>query len=323
MQLINNNDITLVPYTREELNKVNLKTLAKYEFKNKTIYTLDHSDIENNTTLTIDASTKKEIVLVHHIKEDDTFYEHSLEINITNNIEVSLVEIFVNTCNNSLYKVNRELNIGDSSIVNYVKIQDINEANYFLYEMNVTQKDNSKVQLSSFEYGNAFIINRYENNLNSKHCDYETNFLVKTISSSNVANIVRTVHNDTHNKSSINCKHALKNASKAVFNVKSLVNNTALFTEAYQDMHTILLDNDSSIFISPHLEIKVDELKASHGTSTGGINEDELLYLQTRGISKAVAYEMLLEAFIKNTYDNINDESVKEFVVDFNREDYV
>ncbi len=76
-------------------------------------------------------------------------------------------------------------------------------------------------------------------------------------------------------------------------------------------------------FARPHLEINIDELEASHGATTGSLNKDELLYLCSRGIPKDTAYNMLLEAFENEVYDNIQDLKIKDFLKSFKKDDYV
>ena len=98
----------------------------------------------------------------------------------------------------------------------------------------------------------------------------------------------------------------------------------AIFSsKAFQNCNTILLSDDATIFAQPHLEILIDELEASHGTTTGTLNKEQLLYLQSRGISKNEAYEMLLSAFENKIVDNIKDEIIKEFIKTYKREKYV
>ena len=61
----------------------------------------------------------------------------------------------------------------------------------------------------------------------------------------------------------------------------------------------------------------------SHGTTTGTLNKEQLLYLQSRGISKEESYEMLLSAFENKIVDNIKDELIKEFIKNYKRDKYV
>ena len=73
----------------------------------------------------------------------------------------------------------------------------------------------------------------------------------------------------------------------------------------------------------PHLEILIDELKASHGATTGSLDEEALLYLQARGINKKLAYDILLRAYEKEIYDNIKNKELKKFAKKYKRDDYV
>ena len=96
-----------------------------------------------------------------------------------------------------------------------------------------------------------------------------------------------------------------------------------MFSKAFQNSNTILLSDDASIYAQPHLEILIDELEASHGATTGTLDKEQLLYLQSRGIPKQKAYDMLLKAFESQIYDNINDILIKEFIKDYARSKYV
>ena len=101
------------------------------------------------------------------------------------------------------------------------------------------------------------------------------------------------------------------------------VNKEAPFSKAFQNSNTILLSNDAEIFAQPHLEILIDELEASHGATTGTLDREQLLYLQSRGIPEVKAYDMLLKAFESQIYDNISDTLIKEFISSYTRSKYV
>ena len=135
--------------------------------------------------------------------------------------------------------------------------------------------------------------------------------------------MIKTVHNNENSISNINFKHSLKDHSRTVFKALSRVNEDALYTKAFQNSNTILLSNDAAIYAQPHLEILIDELEASHGATTGTLDKDQLLYLQSRGINKNLAYEILLKAFESKIYDNIDDKLIKEFMDSYKRKDYV
>lgn len=328
----------------EEFIKVNFAELFSYDFKQTQTYNLDIMGLEvkkdtkkyanslfeisknldkNQVILTINSNIPEPICLIHKIKDNETFFTNSLKIEVKENVKASVIEVFTNTSTNSAYSVNRSFEVDENANFEYAKIQDINDVNYLLFNLDIDQKDNSKCKVTNFEYGNGVIINNIVNILDNKNCDYELNSLVKSKDSANTANVINTVHNGESSISNINFKHSLKDHSRTVFKALSRVNEHALYTKAFQNSNTILLSNDATIYAQPHLEILIDELEASHGATTGTLDKDQLLYLQSRGINKDLAYEILLKAFESKIYDNIEDELIKEFIDSYERKNYV
>jgi len=344
MRLNDIKELTLPKRRDEQFIKVNFGDLFSYDFKNTQNYNFDIMGLEvrkdtkeyanslfeitknldnKQVVLTINSNIPEPICLVHKIQEDETFFTNSLKIEVKENVKASVIEVFTNSSTNSAYSVNRSFEVNENANFEYAKIQDINDENYLLFNLDIEQKDNSKCKITNFEYGTGFIINNIINVLDNKNCDYELNGLVKAHKSSNTANVIKTVHNDENSISDINYKHSLEDNSRAVFKALSVVNKDALFSKAFQNSNTILLSNDATIFAQPHLEILIDELEASHGATTGTLDKEQLLYLQSRGINKKLAYEILLKAFESKIYDNISDNLIKEFIQDYKREKYV
>jgi Fe-S cluster assembly protein SufD len=75
-----------------------------------------------------------------------------------------------------------------------------------------------------------------------------------------------------------------------------------------------LLSDDATINTKPQLEIYADDVKCSHGTSTGKIEEEAMFYLNARGIGKESAKKLLLNAFASEVTDKIKVDSLKELV---------
>jgi Fe-S cluster assembly protein SufD len=344
MQINNIQDLILPKKSDEEFLKVNFDSLFSHDFSNIEVYEFDIMGLETiideenyesvlfditrsvdnkQKIITINKNIAEPIFLIHKLKENETFYTNSLKIRVAKNIKASVVEVFVNSCENSFYGVNRKIDLEENSSLEYVKIQDINASNSMIFSLAVEQKDSSNLEISNFEYGNGFTINSFENIINAQNSNYELNGLIKLFDDSNTSNLIKTIHNEKSSISNINYKHTLKDSSKAVFKAKSIVNETALFSKAFQNCNTILLSDDATIFAQPHLEIFIDELEASHGTTTGSLDKEQLLYLQSRGISKDKAYEMLLSAFENKIVDNIKDTIIKEFVQNYKRDKYV
>jgi Fe-S cluster assembly protein SufD len=102
--------------------------------------------------------------------------------------------------------------------------------------------------------------------------------------------------------------------STGVFNGKIYVRKDAQKTNAYQSSKNILLSDDATINTKPQLEIYADDVKCSHGTSTGKIDENALFYLNARGIGKESAKKMLLNSFAQEVISKIEVESLRDLI---------
>lgn len=82
--------------------------------------------------------------------------------------------------------------------------------------------------------------------------------------------------------------------------------------EVAQESKNLLLSRDAAVYAKPHLEIDVDEVVASHGTTVGSFDRDQLFYLRARGIDEAVARAMLTHAFVRTILDDIPVEPIRQ-----------
>jgi Fe-S cluster assembly protein SufD len=128
-------------------------------------------------------------------------------------------------------------------------------------------------------------------------------------------------HQVAHCESNELYKGIVNDKATGVFNGKIYVRRDAQKTNAYQSSKNILLSDDATINTKPQLEIYADDVKCSHGTSTGKIDENALFYLNTRGIGKESAKKMLLSSFAQDVISKIGVDSLRERVTSlFERE---
>lgn len=109
-------------------------------------------------------------------------------------------------------------------------------------------------------------------------------------------------------------KGVMDGQGKAVFNGKIFVRPDAQKTNAFQSNRNILLSESSNVHTKPQLEIWADDVKCSHGCTTGQLDEEALFYLRSRGIPKDAARGLLLNAFAAETLEGIHDETLRTFV---------
>jgi len=110
-------------------------------------------------------------------------------------------------------------------------------------------------------------------------------------------------------------KGLLDETGTGVFNGKIMVRQDAQKTNAYQTNTNILLSNDATINSKPQLEIFADDVKCSHGATTGQINPDEVFYLRSRGISETESKKLLLSAFAHEIIDEVANEELKNLLI--------
>jgi Fe-S cluster assembly protein SufD len=105
-------------------------------------------------------------------------------------------------------------------------------------------------------------------------------------------------------------KKVLKNGAVGVFQGKILVKQGAQKTDGYQISQSLLLDDDSQFLAKPELEIYADDVKCSHGSTSGAIDDTALFYLQSRGVPKSTAQSLLVLAFLAEAITEIEDEAI-------------
>jgi len=111
-------------------------------------------------------------------------------------------------------------------------------------------------------------------------------------------------------------KGILDDNARGVFNGKVYVRQAAQKTNAFQSNKNILLSDDATINTKPQLEIWADDVKCSHGATTGQLDQQALFYLMARGISKKKAIMLLLNAFSSEVIDKLGSDVLTDYVVD-------
>ena len=109
-------------------------------------------------------------------------------------------------------------------------------------------------------------------------------------------------------------KNVLNENSKGAYQGKIFVKDVAQKTDAYQLSKALLLSETSEFNAKPELEIYADDVKCSHGSTSGSINEDSIYYLMTRGIDKKSAVKLLTKAFLFEVVSSISHVDIKKFV---------
>ena len=109
-------------------------------------------------------------------------------------------------------------------------------------------------------------------------------------------------------------KKVLDNSSNGVYQGKIYVKDIAQKTNAYQLSKALILDDRAEFNAKPELEIYADDVKCSHGSTSGSIDKDAIHYLMTRGIKLQAAKKLLIKGFLNEIFENIPEEKIKIFL---------
>jgi Fe-S cluster assembly protein SufD len=117
-------------------------------------------------------------------------------------------------------------------------------------------------------------------------------------------------HLEPHTTSDLLYKNALADASKTIFAGLIRVQPEAQHTDAYQKVRNLMLSDDAEANSMPGLEILADEVRCTHGATSGHVDDEELFYLLSRGIDRKAAHELIVHGFLNEVIDRLPDPAV-------------
>ena len=147
---------------------------------------------------------------------------------------------------------------------------------------------------------------------NAPHCRTEIYAMGLLHQSQQAHLLTRVYHNIGGGYSSQILKFVLNDQTKGSFRGELKILPNAQQTEAYQTNRNILLSRQADMLTEPQLEIYADDVKASHGATTGQLDESALFYMQQRCISRDTATKLLLEAFFNEVISTLSDEQQEQ-----------
>lgn len=235
------------------------------------------------------------------------------------NSEATLIESFISSEHNAASVFHNHLTevyVGENAQLRSFRLQ---YEDLKTYQVNTTQaqvKRYGNYTTHTFTFGGALVRNNLNVVLADDLCEAHLNGLFVTNGSQLTDNHTLVDHQKPNCQSNELYKGIAKGKSTGVFNGKIFVRKDAQKTNAYQSSKNILLSDDATINTKPQLEIYADDVKCSHGTSTGKVDESALFYLKARGIGEDSARKLLLQAFAQELIDKIELESLQQKVLE-------
>ena len=209
-----------------------------------------------------------------------------------------------------------EFVIGANARLNHIRIQTDS--------MDAVQTNMVHITMERDSYLNSFTIN-----LGGKLTRHDIHAVLNGTNIDCSLNGVNLLKGSQHGDTTIVMEHAaphcvsnqfyrtiLDESARGVFQGKVHVHQAAQKTDGYQLANTILLSPKCEMDTKPELEIYADDVKCSHGTTTGALDEEPLFYLRSRGLTEAQARMLLVQAFVDEVIDKVEDEGFQTQIKD-------
>ncbi|MHA4741512.1 Fe-S cluster assembly protein SufD [Dyadobacter sp. MSC1_007] len=207
-----------------------------------------------------------------------------------------------------------EIHVAEEANVQYYKVQNESENAYHVGTTQVRMRDRSHFYAGTVTLNGKFTRNNLNIILDGEHCDAHMYGLYFPDGTQHVDNHTVADHCKPNSESNELYKGILRDKSKGVFNGKIFVRPDAQKTNAFQSCKNIVLSPEASMNTKPQLEIFADDVKCSHGTTTGQIDEEALFYMRSRGISRPEAMSLLMFAFCADVVSQIKIDSIREYL---------
>ncbi len=213
-----------------------------------------------------------------------------------------------------LNNVVSEIVVNKNATINHYRFQEENNetARHINFTQIVQQKD-SLVNNFTVSTGGKLVRNDLQYRLENTNCESHLFGLYIGADTQHIDNHTLVDHAQPNCYSNEFYKGIMAGQSAGVFNGTVIVRKDAQKTNAYQSNKNILLSDDAKINTKPQLEIFANDVKCSHGATTGQLDEEALFYLRSRGIGAVEAKVMLTTAFATDVLENIKPEAIRKY----------
>ena len=316
-----NGRIEKVDLSYEDENKIELNETLKSENEIKNSNSLiDLNSAFTNKIYKIlikkDYHFKKPFIIYHttNNKIKSRNINIRLEFKLEQNSSLRLIDYLNYNSEKNFINIFYDFDLKKDSILKNYKIDNNLNKNIGYLFNNINQDENSISENFILSCGSSFLKNEINCELKGNYSSAFVNGIFSL--TENQQHEIRTsINHLTENTKSYQLiKSVLGKDSKAVYQGKIFVNSEAQKTDGYQLSKAILLDETSEFNAKPELEIYADDVKCSHGSASGSLDENSIFYLMSRGLSYQQSKELLINGFVLDVIEKITDPEIKNLI---------
>jgi len=244
-------------------------------------------------------------------------FNQKLIVNLSKNSQLDLVNQIINLNSSSiLFNFNQEFLINENSILKKFDLDNFNGKDLIYNFLKTNINKNGIFENFIFASKAGFRKDEINSNLLGEHSSSFVNGAMYLDDNKQHEIKTNINHQEKNTKSYQKIKSIVNESAKGVFQGKIFVNSKAQKTNAYQLSKALLLDNNCEFDSKPELEIYADDVKCSHGSTSGNLDQDSIFYLMSRGLNYHQAKNLLVKAFLFDAIESITNKDVKKFFIE-------
>ena len=316
-----NGRIEKIDFSYEDKNQIEIFDDFKIDYKfdnNNSLIDLNKAFSNKYFKILIKKgySIKKPLIIYHLTNEKMKSKNINLRLDfeLEQNSSLKLIDFFSDITDTNFMNILYNFDLKKDSILKNYKIDKSFNKNIKYSYNNINQEKNSISETFIFSASSDYFKNEINCNLKGEHSSAFVNGIFSL--KDNKQHEIRTSINHLveNTKSYQLIKSVLGKNSKAVYQGRIYVDSIAQKTDGYQLSKAILLDETSEFNAKPELEIYADDVKCSHGSASGSLNENSIFYLMSRGLNYKESKELLINGFLLDVVEKITDAEIRNLI---------
>ena len=304
-------------FEKEKSLKLNIEEVVENKINTNSLLNLNSALSEDKISIFVKEGYITNVPLViynNYSEKKSNLINSNISINLEKNSSLKIINLSNENSINSFSNNSQNIYLTDNAILKFYSLNYKNNTNMSYSFSNIDLNKNSHCEYFILSAGAKFLKNEINCSLNKDHGSIFINGIIN-LESDNHHEIKTTVnHNEENCKSYQLIKCVLNDNSKGIYQGKIFVDSKAQKTDGYQLSRALLLNEDTEFNAKPELEIYADDVKCSHGSTSGNIDENSIFYLMSRGLTYKQSKQLLINGYVAEVVEKITDNNIKDFV---------